>query len=172
MSCTILQINEFINRAELEIIDKIEYRFNLILNDCIQKLKSFSTLCFNNFDDLLSNKLSFQTNRSLTQCINELSHCFWYLIEIMMEFSYYIQQRSENDLDKLNMIEILLISNIDFLNKFHQRRCDILNQSDSAIKIDFDKRIYQELRSISMEICKKLSEISLPNNTSSIIRNT
>ena len=41
MNNLILNINEFINRADLEITDKIQERFELILNESIQQLKSF-----------------------------------------------------------------------------------------------------------------------------------
>src|SRR5689334_21776419 len=129
MNNTILQ---FISRAELEIIDKIEERFISLINNSIQQLKNFPNLSFEKF---LSNKFSIQTNSFLVRLINELSFYFWRLIEIIIEFSYYIQQqqKSTNDLNQLNTIQILLLSYIDLLNDFHQQRCHLLSQSSNHI---------------------------------------
>lgn len=141
-------INEFLNRIELKIIEKIEER----VNNSIQQLKIFS------------NKLD--SNQSLVQFINELSFCFWSLIETIIDYSYYIQPKSENE---LNIIETTLLSHIDLLNEFHQRRCDL---STSNSLTEFDKEISKELYRITMDISNQLSTISLPNYTTSIIRNT
>jgi hypothetical protein len=161
MSDLILRINEFINRAELEIIEKIEQRFSTILNDSIQQLKLFPNLSINKF--------STQTNRLIVQLINELSFCFWRLIEIIMEYSYYIQQQSPNNLHQLNTMENLLLSHIDLLNQFHQRHADLISQSSSNSSIEYDQEIYNELSRIANEVCHQLSTISLPNYTIGII---
>jgi hypothetical protein len=151
-------IKEFLNRTELKIIENIDERFNSILNDSIQQLKIFS------------NKLS--SNQSLVQCINELSFYCWRLVEIIIDYSYYIQQKSEDDFYKLSLIETTLLSHIDLLNEFFQRRADLLSQSSSNLIIEFDKEIYKELSRIAMELCNQLSTLSLPNYTIGIIGNT
>jgi len=156
MNNTILQ---FINRAELEIIDQIEQRFSSIINDSIQQLKNFSNLSIEKF--------STQTNSLLVQKINELSFYFWRLIEILIDYSYYIQQKqqSTNDLNKLNHIQTLLLSHIDFLNEYHQQR----SQLSSNLIIEFDKKISNQLSHIANEISNQLNTIFLPNDTTSII---
>lgn len=152
MSNLILRINEFINRAELEIIENIEERFSFILNDSIQQLKSFPNLSEENIDELLSKKFSIQTNRLIVRLINKLSFCFWRLVEIIIEYSY---QKSSNNLCQLNTIENLLLSHIDLFNEYHQRRA----QSSSDTIIQFDQDIYNQLCRIANEICNILTEL-------------
>jgi hypothetical protein len=152
MSNLILRINEFINRAELEIIENIEEHFSFILNDSIQQLKSFPNLSEENIDELLSKKFSIQTNRLIVRLINKLSFCFWRLVEIIIEYSY---QKSSNNLCQLNTIENLLLSHIDLFNEYHQRRA----QSSSDTIIQFDQDIYNQLCRIANEICNILTEL-------------
>jgi len=146
--------------------------FISILNDSIQQLKIFSNLSIENFNDLSINKFSIQTNRLLVKFINELSFYFWRLIEIIIEFSYSIQKQSSDDCYQLNTIQTLLLSYIDLLNQFHQRRCEFLTQSSSDLIIEFDKKISNELSHMANDILNQLSTISLPNYTTGIIGNT
>ena len=168
-----LRINEFINRAQLEIIDKLEERFTSVLNNSIQQLKTFSKLSIDKFDEFLLNKFSIPTNRFIARLINQLSLCFWRLIELIVEFSFYVQQQqSPYDLDQLNILEASLLSHIELLNEYHRQRCDLLSRSSSVLIHEFDEKISADLCRIANEISNKLCLISLPNNTISIAGNT
>lgn len=173
MANTLIRINEFIKRAELEIIYTIEERFSSILNDSLQQLKRFSNLTHERIDPLSSNKFPIQTNRSLVQLISEMLHCFWRLVEVIIEFSYYIKLNSTYDSNQLNNVEISLLSRVDLLNTVHRKRCDFLSQTPSPnLLTDFDQEIFKELDQTNTEIHNLLTTIHLPDYTIGIIRNT
>jgi hypothetical protein len=124
------KILQFINRIELEIFDRIEERFILIKNESIEQLKNFP-----------------DTNKSIIRLINELSFYFYRLIEILIEYSYYLQQSTNN-------LEKLLLSYIDLLNEFAQQRCHL----SSNLIPEFDKKIYNKLSYMANEISNILTE--------------
>jgi hypothetical protein len=155
-------IFQFINRAELEILDQIEERFISIKNHSIQQLQTFPNFSIEKFS---SNKFSIPTNHFLVQLITELRFYFCRLIEILIDLSYHIQQSKTN----LNTIQTLLLSYIDILNEYHQQRCHLSSSNQIS---EFDQKLSNELSHMANEIINQLNTISLPNDSICIIRDT
>ena len=138
-----LRINEFINRAQLEIINKLEERFTC-LKQFNSTIENFRYYLLTNLTNYYRINFPFQRIVSLHDLsINTLY--FWRLIEIIVEFSFHVQeqQQSSYDLDQLNILETSLLSHIELLNEYHGQRCDLLSQSSSVLIHEFDeKNIY------------------------------